>query len=117
MANLLPCPFCGGEAAFGTVRYGDATVKEQRWEQDTFHLVNCVLCGADNQGVIGHRTQDAAAERWNRRAANRDALFDEMVEALEIARPHVVYTASVNQFCRRQLERIDAVIAAVRGQK
>lgn len=49
--NLLPCPFCGGEAriigAVGTVFW-----------------VKCTECGAETQSEI---TKQRAAEKWNRR--------------------------------------------------
>lgn len=66
--GLAPCPFCGGDAAFGTISYSRGMVKEQGWEQDTFHSVNCVRCGADIAGPVGHHTKDEAAWHWNRRA-------------------------------------------------
>lgn len=64
---LKPCPFCGGAARFGTVRYSDRHVAEQEWEQSTFHFVNCEMCGATNQGIIGRQTPEAARNHWNRR--------------------------------------------------
>ncbi len=67
---LDPCPFCGGEAAFGTIRYSEKTVNEQTWDQDTFHKVNCIVCGANNLGIVGWKTPALAAEHWNRRAEN-----------------------------------------------
>jgi hypothetical protein len=68
--ELLPCPFCGGEAAANQVRYHDKMIREQEWSQDTFHGVNCVLCGVNNLGLVGHRTPEKAAERWNTRLAH-----------------------------------------------
>ena len=54
--NLLPCPFCGGEAriigAVGTVFW-----------------VKCTECGAETQSEI---TKQRAAERWNRRAGEQN---------------------------------------------
>jgi hypothetical protein len=43
-------------------------VKENGWKQDVFHGINCVFCGVDNKGVVGHASQEAAAMKWNRRA-------------------------------------------------
>lgn len=65
--TLLPCPFCGGEAAFNTIRYSAEHVREQNWGQDTFHGVNCIICGTSNRGIVGFRTPEAAAVKWNRR--------------------------------------------------
>lgn len=66
--SLKPCPFCGGEAAPGTIRYHDKTVREQEWGQDTFHKINCIVCGANNLGIVGFRTPELAAAHWNRRS-------------------------------------------------
>ena len=66
-SELKPCPFCGGEAAFGTTKYCKSTVKEQGWDQSTFHSVNCIICGTSNRGLVGHDTQESAARAWNRR--------------------------------------------------
>lgn len=66
-AVLKPCPFCGGDAAHGTVRYSSTSIREQHLGQDTFHFINCVVCGTNNIGLVGHDTPDAAATAWNRR--------------------------------------------------
>lgn len=66
-AQLLPCPFCGGAPAHGTVRYANSTVREQDWTQDTFHFINCTSCGSSNVGMVGKKTPDDAALAWNRR--------------------------------------------------
>lgn len=66
--ELLPCPFCMGEAAFGTMRFGCETVKQQKWEQETFHFINCIKCGANNKCLErGYATKEKAAEHWNTR--------------------------------------------------
>ncbi|WP_454915016.1 hypothetical protein [Xanthobacter sediminis] len=70
--GLAPCPFCGGDAAFGTISYSPGVVKEQGWSQDTFHSVNCVRCGTNNGGVVGYPTQADAARHWNRRMPGAD---------------------------------------------
>ena len=51
--ELLPCPFCGGQADIGQV-------------DDVWFIVTCVSCEAD--GSIQHGPDDAAAT-WNRRTA------------------------------------------------
>lgn len=63
----LPCPFCGGESAVNTVRYSNAHVIEQGWKQHEFYGVNCILCGADNRGLVGYETPEKAIETWNNR--------------------------------------------------
>lgn len=41
--ELQACPFCGGDAAMGTVHYSDSTVREQQWAgyilQGELHVV------------------------------------------------------------------------------
>lgn len=64
---LRPCPFCGGEAAFATVRYSATTDEARLNGQDLFHYVSCIACGACNRGLIGHKNQFLAGVRWNSR--------------------------------------------------
>lgn len=55
MADLLPCPFCGGEADFG--------------QQIGGYFVNCVECLASTNVIVDHRlTKQEAADKWNTRA-------------------------------------------------
>jgi len=71
MSELLPCPFCGGEASpTGSITYSEH--HDARWLDGTrvrkAYFANCISCGVDNKGLIGHQTQDAAIAAWNRRA-------------------------------------------------
>ena len=66
--ELKPCPFCGGEASVGTTKYSDKMVRQQKWKQNIFYHVNCIICGADNSGLVGHQTEIGAIQKWNRRA-------------------------------------------------
>jgi hypothetical protein len=68
VVSLLPCPFCGGEARPNTMRTSDKEMIRLNG-RDTFHGVNCVMCGADTRGLLGSATPEQAAERWNRRAS------------------------------------------------
>ena len=58
MAELKPCPFCGGAAFVGEYRYGDCG--------ETF-FVFCTDCQAESHE---HYTEEEAVEAWNRRAAD-----------------------------------------------
>ena len=54
MADLKPCPFCGGEAVGPT----DA------WP----HMINCIQCGACVKGFnFAEDGKREAVEKWNRR--------------------------------------------------
>ena len=64
--QLLDCPFCGGEAASNTMRTSDKDLIRLNG-QDEFYGVNCIICGANNRGLVGYKTQEAAAAHWNRR--------------------------------------------------
>jgi len=64
---LLPCPFCGGEGSFLTVKYHKQSDIVRLNEQSVFFGVNCILCGTNTLGLIGSRTYDDAAKKWNRR--------------------------------------------------
>jgi Zn ribbon nucleic-acid-binding protein len=67
MSDLLACPFCGGKAAHNTMRTScKDTIRLNG--QDEFYGVNCVSCGANNLGILGHATPEKAATHWNHRA-------------------------------------------------
>lgn len=65
---LLDCPFCGGKAALNTIKYDPRNDIVRLNGQDVFHGVNCISCGADTRGIVGSKTQEEAAAKWNRRA-------------------------------------------------
>lgn len=65
--GLLPCPFCGGEAAFGTVRYSRPQKLNDGPPQSVFHQVNCISCGGAIGGALGLSSQLRAMIAWNRR--------------------------------------------------
>ena len=73
MSELLPCPFCGKEAAHGHIRYS-RPLSDTSWADETpiteAFYVNCVWCGAVcRSGLVGgFQTEAEAAERWNTRA-------------------------------------------------
>lgn len=64
--ELKPCPFCGGEAAMNTMRTS-CKITIRLNGQDTFHGVNCIICGTSTLGIIGAKTEAEAREKWNRR--------------------------------------------------
>jgi len=73
MTNLKPCPFCGGEASSkGIVRHAISKEPNAWWEdgspvEDAF-FCNCIVCGANNQNIIGgFQTEEKAIEAWNTR--------------------------------------------------
>jgi Lar family restriction alleviation protein len=53
--ELLPCPFCGGEAVYFPQKYPDKT----------FHAVKCKTCFVVWEG---HSSKVAAYQKWNTRA-------------------------------------------------
>jgi len=65
--KILDCPFCGGEAAVNeTTTYNKDTIRLNG--QDTFYGVNCIHCGANNNGILGYKTEEEAIGNWNKRA-------------------------------------------------
>lgn len=69
MSTLLPCPFCGGEAAHGMIRYGESPYVDDRCRnQLEYHQVNCVKCCVTVRGLAGLPTKEEATAAWNRRA-------------------------------------------------
>lgn len=65
-AELLPCPFCGGQASFTPTCYID--------------VVQCRVCGAQGMATMGQH--EAAIVAWNRRITP-PAVVAALVEALE----------------------------------
>lgn len=82
-AELLPCPFCGGEAsADGHIRYSKP-LADTWWEgglpiTEAFY-VNCIKCGAvARSGLVGgYQTKAEAIERWNARHRGSTAGVDD----------------------------------------
>ena len=64
-STLRRCPFCGGDAHPGTVKYSAKMIREQKWDTDTFHFVSCAWCGVSNKGLMGFRSVELAADQWN----------------------------------------------------
>lgn len=89
MADLLPCPFCGGEASDeGHIRFS-APLHDTWWPGDVpiteAFYVNCVKCGAvSRSGIVGgYQTKAEAIERWNTRVStNKDETIAKLREAL-----------------------------------
>lgn len=64
---LLPCPFCGGEAATNTCKTSDREFIRLNG-RDTGYGVNCISCGTTTRGFgVGRATEAAAIAAWNRR--------------------------------------------------
>lgn len=59
MAELKPCPFCGGEAIHGD-EHGEPMIRVN-------HKRGCFL------GTLAICNNDEAVEAWNRRDGERDA--------------------------------------------
>jgi hypothetical protein len=67
--ELLPCPFCGGDAEHGTIEYSArAAVDIGNGTQRRYHFCNCTACGVSNAGITGHASRGDAIAAWNRRA-------------------------------------------------
>lgn len=78
--ELKPCPFCGGEAAFVTIRaYRYSKGFESAWDV----TIGCKKCHAilpgeypvrvtkgRNSQLIFHSNQETAAAAWNRRCGD-----------------------------------------------
>jgi len=67
--TILNCPFCGGECSPGTVTYSATTARDNGWDREVFHFINCCNCGVSNAGLRGYDTPDEALDHWNRRIA------------------------------------------------
>lgn len=87
-AELLPCPFCGGESHIGTVRYSSPL--EDIWWEDGSKIVeafygHCARCAAGHRNSFsgGHQTHEKAIAAWNTRPSTAPAMTREaVIEAL-----------------------------------
>ena len=62
MSELLPCPFCGGDASIGRRDYYFEDSNEYAMSA---HYVECSTCYVR---TIEYKSKDGAADAWNRRA-------------------------------------------------
>jgi hypothetical protein len=103
--ELLPCPFCGGEASDTPPNCHQSTPYDPT--DRMYPIVRCKSCGgtaegACNDGRIDNRSTASAVAAWNTRAdtaevialrAERDALLAERNEALTNIRAYQVGVA------------------------
>ena len=61
MAELLPCPFCGGKAWHAMIYKLHA--------EKTRHVVKCTKCNA----IMEYRSREAVEKAWNKRVGESDA--------------------------------------------
>lgn len=72
--ELKPCPFCGGEAHIGTVRYS-RPLDDVSWADDDAPIIgafygHCAKCAAGHRNTVagGYRTETMAIAAWNTRS-------------------------------------------------
>ncbi len=71
--QLKPCPFCGGEASIGTVKYSPCDITKLN-NREKGYFVNCQICSARNEVGISYATEEEAIKHWNTRNSH-DALL------------------------------------------
>ena len=67
MAELKPCPFCGGDAEEKYIRRKKVFAKFKFPYNTHFVYIQCKLCSASS--CVKH-TREEAIEAWNRRVDN-----------------------------------------------
>lgn len=88
--KLKPCPFCGGEASLGTIKYSPCDITKLN-NREKGYFVNCQMCSARNEHGISYATEEEAIKHWNTRVCH-----DDLVKALEEIADHA-YRASLVQ--------------------
>ena len=116
--QLLPCPFCGGEASSEGYRRYSKPLEDTNWEDGSeiteCFYVNCIHCGIQNgcAGLVqGYQTKAEAIKRWNtRNHPTQSGLADELERDIELAEADgnsiVVWTPS----------RAKEILSALRSQ-
>ena len=66
MAELKPCPFCGGYADLFVSTNDNLFVPIDEWVGLNYHSVRCHKCGC---GTGLYRNIDMAIAAWNRRTS------------------------------------------------
>jgi len=65
--ELKPCPFCGGEANIGTVKYAKDSQDAKLNGRNVGYYGQCISCSATMCFGLAYETKQIAAEKWNRR--------------------------------------------------
>lgn len=103
--DLLPCPFCGGEAEIE--RYGTARVST---------IYQCADCGASLEtGEVRNH-----GKLWNTRAPSEAVLVEALEEARELVESWGAYAPQYFQEkhdLAGDLVRLDAALAAAKGER
>lgn len=110
--TLAPCPFCGKESAFGTVKYAPDSDTAKLNGQSLFHFVSCVWCGAKNKGLVGHSTKKDAAEAWNLRVSPAPIIPEKIAEAVGVINATLL-DECVSALTMREFQALETVIEPI----
>ena len=72
MTDLLPCPFCGGEASDTGYQKWSRPLSDMAWEDGAkiseAYFCNCPSCSVSNlAGGVGYQSRAKAVSAWNTR--------------------------------------------------
>ena len=103
--KLKSCPFCGGEASVGTVKYNPCDITKLN-NREKGYFVNCQICSARNEWGISYATEKEAVTHWNTRAyqADLDCMGKEIEGLRESCKAHAEYA-------RQRLDRLQKIEA------
>ena len=120
MADLAPCPFCGGDAEMDT-RQGYTNYFNGRPE--TGIAIYCRACGVQQmicRGDVPDVEPEHVIELWNRRAllpgkADREAVARLVEAAKEMDRWALVILSAVNYSDKPHVEAVGKAIRGLRA--
>ncbi len=65
--QLALCPFCGGEANIGTIKYPKDSEQAKLNRRNTGYFPQCIQCPAKIEFGLSYATEEEAIKAWNRR--------------------------------------------------
>lgn len=74
--KLKPCPFCGGQANIGIVKYPEDSNAARLNKRFEGYFLHCEQCSAALRFGLSYATEDEAVKAWNKRAGDDSTMLE-----------------------------------------